>query len=124
MIFKADGDPNMLIEMQDVPAISSAKCGIGRDEPTSMVVDSGKGPKRRIVICTDRIERVTSDAVATSVNSREIERTAYTKALDGLTTARTRIAANADMSEADRARALTAIDQSITEMKGQLARFN
>ena len=124
MIFKMDNDPNTRIEVQAIPAISSANCGIGAGKPTTMVIDSGKGEKRKIVICTDRIQKVTADAMATAANSRDIERDAYGSALAGLLDARTKAAADAGMSDADRARALSAIDTSIVEIRSQLARFN
>ena len=124
MIFKVSEDPSTSIEVQDIPAIRSATCGIGTGQPTSMMVRSGKGEKRMIVICTDRIRQATADAMVTASNTKDIERNAYTRALIGLTEARARIVANRDMADADRTRAVNAIDTSITEMRGQIARFD
>ena len=124
MIFKVSEDPSTTIEVQDIPAIRSATCGIGTGQPTSMVVNTGNGGKRMIVICTDRVRQVTANAMVTASSSKEIERNAYARALTGLTDARARIVANSDIADADRSRALAAIDMSITEMKGQIARFN
>ena len=124
MIVKMEGDPSTRIEVQSIPTVSSAECGIGTGKPSSMVIDTGRGQKRRIVVCTDRIEKITADAMVTARNSGAIERNAYTQGLKGLTDARTRIVSDAGMSEADRSRALSAIDQSITEMTGQLARID
>ena len=122
MIVKMDDDPSARIEVQSIPTVSSAECGIGTGKPSSIVIDTGRGQKRSIVVCTDRIEKITADAMVTARNSGAIERNAYTQGLTGLTDARTRIVSDAGMSEADRSRALSAIDQSITEMRSQLAR--
>ena len=124
MIVKMEDDPNTRVEVQSIPAISSAQCGIGTGKPLSMVIDTGKGQKRKIVICTDRIERVTADAMVTARNSAAVERNAYTQGLTGLLTAREKVSADTGMSDADRTRALTSIDQSIVEMKRQLARMD
>jgi beta-lactamase regulating signal transducer with metallopeptidase domain len=124
MIIKADGDPDTRIEVQDIPAIKSATCGIGTGKPASMLVHNGRGNKRLIVICTDRIRRATADAMVTATSPRDIERTAYAHALAGLLDARTKAVADAGLNDADRARALGAIDTSIIEMRGQLARFD
>ena len=77
-----------------------------------------------IVICIDRVRQVTANAMVTASSSKDIERNAYARALTGLTDARARIVANSNMADADRSRALAAIDMSITEMKGQIARLN
>lgn len=124
IIVKADGDPDLHIEVQDIPSVRSAKCGIGTSKPVSMLVENGKGPKRMIVICTDRIRRATADAMVTMSNPKDIERAAYAHALNGLFDARTKVVADVGVADADRTRALAAIDASIGEMKGQLARFN
>ena len=122
MIMKVADDPATRIEVQDVPAVASAKCGIGTGEPTSMVIQSGRGAKRKIVICTDRIRMVTASALATEANARTVEHDAYAQALAGLTDARARAVTDARMSDIDRTRALAGIDQAITEMSSQLAR--
>ena len=124
MIVKMEDDPATRIEVQSIPAVSSAECGIGTGKPSSMVIDTGRGQKRKIVICTDRIEKITAEAMVTARNSGAMERNAYTQGLKGLTDARTKIVSDAGMGEADRARALSAIDQSIVEMKSQLARMD
>ncbi len=124
MIVKSDSDPNMRVELQNIPAISSATCGIGTGRPISMVIDSGKGAKRKIVVCTDRIEKVTVDAMVTARNSKATERDAYIQGLAGLIQARATVVADTSMSDADRARSLNGIDQSIAEMKGQLSGIN
>ena len=124
MIVKMEDDPATRIEVQSIPAVSSAECGIGTGKPSSMVIDTGRGQKRQIVICTDRIEKITAEAMVTARNSGAMERNAYTQGLKGLTDARTKIVSDAGMGEADRARALSAIDQSIVEMKSQLARMD
>ena len=122
MIMKVADDPATRIEVQDVPAVASAKCGIGTGEPTSMVIQSGRGAKRKIVICTDRIRMVTASALATEANARTVEHDAYAQALAGLTDARAKAVTDARMSDIDRTRALAGIDQAITEMRSQLAR--
>ena len=121
MILKMPDDPNAIVEVQDMP-VGAAKCGIGSGKPASMLIRTGKGEKRMLVVCTDRIRMIAASAAATAANASEVEHNAYASALTGLVDARAKVVANADLTAVDRTRALTAIDQSITEMKEQLAR--
>ena len=121
MILKLPDDPGARVEVQEMPAVSSASCGIGTGEPTAMAIRTGKGEKRKIVICTDRIRMVTASAMATEAGARAVEHDAYAQALAGLLDARGKAVADAGMSDADRARALAGIDQAIAEMRSQLA---
>src|SRR3546814_4460707 len=82
--------------MGDMPEISSRNCTI-TDKKDDLVIhdDSGKRPK--IIICTDRIEKVSAEATKASAeaarasanaarvaaNSVRIERDAYRSAIEG-----------------------------------------
>ena len=117
MIFKVDGDPDTRVEVQDIPAISSAKCGIGTGKPTSMTIDSTKGGKRMVVICTDRIQRISAQAI-NGVDVADIQRNAMRTAMAALETARSSIR-SATMTDSQRQEALAGIDQAMAEMKNE-----
>lgn len=126
VIVKADNDPATRVEVQDIPAISSAKCGIGTGEP--MVIDTregnSKGERRRIVICTDRIEKAAADGAAMAANSKDIERNALASALSGLQAARSTVEGNQSMTAQQRAEALASIDTSLAEVQADIAKVN
>ena len=110
-------------EMPPMPEISSRNCpGDGNRHET--VINEKKGDKRVIIICTNRIEKLAREGAAMAANSQEIERKAYRSALDGLRNARERMASDRKMSEDARREALQAMDESIQEIEGDLAKVN
>lgn len=122
MILKMPDDPSARIEVQDVPEVGTATCGIGTGKPASMTIMTTKGERRRLIVCTDRIRMVTASAVAAEASARTVEHDAYAQALAGLVDARAKAVADTGLSDGDRIRALAGIDQAITEMRSQLAR--
>ena len=65
MILKLPDDPSVEIEVQDVPATGSANCGIGDGKPASILHETGRGEKRLLVLCTNRVRRVAASTMAT-----------------------------------------------------------
>jgi beta-lactamase regulating signal transducer with metallopeptidase domain len=103
----------------NVPDVRSRNCGGGDDH--NMVVNKTRGDKRIIIICNDRIERVVAMNTANIEKSKDIQRVAYTHALEGLNRARARIAGDDRMSAEEKRDALESIDDSIKEMQADLA---
>jgi beta-lactamase regulating signal transducer with metallopeptidase domain len=103
--------------MADMPEISSTNCP-SDGNPHQTVINGNKNGKRTIVICTNRIEKITENAARIAANSKDIERNAYRSALTGLRNAR------ADMALKGNNEALKAIDQAIAEIESDLAKVN
>jgi len=118
-----DGDYVTKDVMANMPEVSSRKCP--GDDAQPLVINSDDGGKRRIVICTNRIEHTAASAqrkAMASVNTAEIERNAYASALEGLRSARTRLQADTRLSEEARQDALSSIDESIKDMQEDMAK--
>ena len=64
-----------------------------------MVIETRQGERRKLVVCTDRIEKIKVDAMVTARKSGAMERNAYTQGLSGLLGARQKVAADTGMSE-------------------------
>jgi bla regulator protein BlaR1 len=124
-IIRRDRDGHIMTEnfTGDMPEISSANCE-GPDTARPPVMHQDKGGKRVIIICHNRIERMAHDGAAMAARSPDIERRAYTHALEGLRDARTRIAGKISMSAEARTQALQGIDEAIHEVEGDLAKVN
>lgn len=103
----------------NVPDVRSSNCGGGDDR--NMVVNKTRGDKRIIIICNDRIERVVTMNKANLEKSGEIQRMAYTHALEGLRRARERVAADERMGAEAKRDALESIDASIRDMQADMA---
>ena len=103
----------------NVPDVRSSNCGGGDDR--NMVVNKTRGDKRIIIICNDRIERVVTMNKANLEKSGEIQRMAYTHALEGLRRARERVAADERMGAEAKRDALESIDDSIRDMQADMA---
>ncbi|MDB5709631.1 MAG: hypothetical protein JWL96_1701 [Sphingomonas bacterium] len=124
-IIRRDHDGHMMTEnfMGNMPEISSANCE-GPDTARPPVMHKDRDGKRIIIICHNRIERMAHDGAAMAARSPDIERRAYTHALEGLRDARSRIAGKTSMSSEARAQALQGIDEAIREVEGDLAKVN
>jgi beta-lactamase regulating signal transducer with metallopeptidase domain len=109
--------------MADMPEISSASCPDASNK--QVVINEDHGGKRRMIICTNRIEKLAADSeklAANSVNTAEIERNAYRSALTGLQSARARVENDPKVTGDARSEALAAIDQSIAEIQADIAK--
>ncbi|HVI97624.1 MAG TPA: M56 family metallopeptidase [Sphingomonas sp.] len=113
--------------MADMPEVSSRNCTI-TDKKDELVINDNSGARPKIIICTDRIEKVTAEAsklaanaAATSIDTDAIERNAYRSALSGLRAARMRVQSDAKLSAEDRSEALSGIDESIRDIEQDLA---
>lgn len=109
-----DGEPTRI----DMPDIRSGTCTPGSDK--DMTISEVKDGKTRIIICTDRIEKVATEGAAAAANSGEMQKNAMKTALAGLQTARASITGNKEMSEAQRAEALKGIDEAIVEVTHEM----
>jgi len=107
----------------EIPEISSRSCP-GDGERHQMVLNEKRDGKRVMIICTNRIERVAREGAAIAANAKDIERNAYRSALAGLRSAQERMRADTRMAEDARREAIQAIDQSIKEIEGDLAKVN
>ncbi len=108
--------------MTDVPDVRSLRCDDGAPGSDKKVtINEVKDGKRRIIICTNRIERLASAAKIREIDSRDIERKAYRSALDGLRGARARMSAKGGAGQNE---AVKAIDEAIAEVEADLAKVN
>lgn len=120
-------------QMKAIPEVSSRSCGNGSGSANQMVINTKDGEKRKIIICTDRLERQASLArmqadlarnqaelartqALAQIDVAGIERNAKMQALAGLRRARASVE-RADMGDDARAHALKGIDQAIAEME-------
>nr|WP_286207824.1 M56 family metallopeptidase [Hephaestia sp. MAHUQ-44] len=103
----------------DIPEVSSRNCTV-TDKGDDLVINDNSGARPRIIICTDRIAKVSADAAKVAANSARIERDAYRSALDGLRKARSSMASNAQLSAEARSEALAAMDESIRDLQHDL----
>ena len=107
----------------EIPEVSSRNCpGDGQRHET--VINDKKGDKRVIIICTNRIEKIAREGAAMAAHSKDIERSAYRSALEGLRGAQARMRADQAMGEQARNQAIKAIDEAIHEMEENLAKAN
>ncbi len=104
----------------DVPEVIDGKCSDAKGDDKSMVRHDSVNGKHRIIICRNRIEKVTREATAMAANSADIERNAYRSALEGLRGARANMTAKGGAN----AEALKAIDEAIAEVESDLAKVN
>jgi len=102
----------------NVPDVRSRNCGGGGDR---MVINKMNGDKHVIIVCNDRIERVVTMNKANLEKSGEIQRMAYTHALEGLRRARERVAGDERMGAEAKRDALESIDDSIKDMEANIA---
>jgi len=118
-----DGDYVTEDVMANMPEVSSRKCP--GDDAQPLVINSNDGGKRRIVICTNRIEHTAASAqrnAMASVDTAEITRNAYRSALDGLRSARDKLQTDTRLSEDARREALSSIDDSIKDIQDDMAK--
>ena len=106
----------------NVPEVRSTNCsGDGPKGDREMVINKIDGKKHVIIICQNRIEKVAMRAADEANRAKDIQRMAYTRALEGLRNARQRIANDERMSAEERRDALQGIDESITDMESDMA---
>lgn len=108
--------------MPNIPQVVERNCGpsVGglRRE---MVIQSSKGGKRTMVICTNRIEAAAAEGARVAVKSKAIRAQALASALASLDTARASIRAQRDMSAEQRREALAGLDEAMVEMRSEMA---
>ncbi|MBW4329966.1 M56 family metallopeptidase [Stakelama sp. CBK3Z-3] len=107
----AELDAQLQQKLHNLPEVSEADCGAGTQ---TVKLTQSAGRASRMVICTDRIERLASDATARAMSQQEM---AMASARAGLASARAAIAANADMAEVDKRAALAGIASAEAELK-------
>ncbi|HEX7849550.1 MAG TPA: hypothetical protein VF485_07445, partial [Sphingomonas sp.] len=102
--------------------VRSANCGnAGPGGDKEMVINKGQGDRRVMIICNDRIERVVTLSTAKLEKSKDIQRLAYSRALESLRGARARIANDPRMSDDQKREALEGIDDSIKDLSSDMA---
>ncbi|ONF94977.1 M56 family metallopeptidase [Sphingomonas jeddahensis] len=101
----------------NVPEVRSAVCA-GEVEKPVVVHDEVAG-RRRITICTDRIERTSARARAAGLHAAEVERSAMVRAHDAMRAAHRAMAENSHLPYADRQQALAELDAGMAEMEAK-----
>ncbi len=104
----------MQAAMPGVPDVSSQNCADGGDK--QLVLNDVKDGKRRMVICTNRITRISTDAAAAANSGLEMKRNALQTAIASLRATRASMAANASMPT----EALKGIDEAIKEVTAEM----
>ncbi len=115
--------PEALAALRDLPDISSRVCHDSEGRATDHVIHSKDG-KRRIVICTNRIERLANAAVAKAhadgAWAHAFDRRGGATAIEGLQRARSSVEKSGTLTDAQRSAALAGIDQAIRENASRL----
>jgi bla regulator protein BlaR1 len=120
----ADRDIQAIVDssMRAAPQVSERRCTDGRDgSAQQIVVNSQQGDRRVMVICTNRIEAIASNAALTAVNAQDIRRNAMQTALASVQASRADLAANRDIPATDRAKALADMDAALAELRTEMA---
>ena len=116
-----------LKDLKNMPSVVSNHC-TGKDgKGSDLVIHSNEGGKRKVIICTNRIEARASAAGAAAaagaeraaiarVDAGAMRARAEASALEGLRRARENVA-RADMEDARRAAALAGIDDAIRDLE-------
>ncbi len=99
----------------NVPEVRNATCAGEVERP--VVVHDKVGGRRRITICTDRIERTSARAREAALHAADIQRVAMASARDAMRAARHTIVENRHLSHAERAEALAELDAGMAEME-------
>ncbi|MEG3123052.1 M56 family metallopeptidase [Sphingomonas sp. GB1N7] len=107
-------------ELKNMPEVSSANCPGG--DAKQMVINEKKGGRQRIIICTNRIEKVASDGAKMAANSKDIQRNALQTAIASLRATRASMEANKDMPAEGRAEAIKGIDEAIAEVTAEMSK--
>ncbi len=103
--------PDMDKIMADMPKIENGNCGRGGD---ATIERQGAGNKRIMIICTDRIERMSADAGRIAARSKHM---GMQGAVMGMRRARERIYNDLELSAEKRAKALKALDEVIADFE-------
>lgn len=110
------------VDLSGIPEVSERNC-TEDGAPSEVVINRREGGKQRIIICTNRIEKLAADGAATAANSKDIERNALTAALSGLRSARDGMLAGRGMDDAGNRQAIPAIEEAIAEVEADLAKL-
>lgn len=122
LIHRPDGASNGIGPgtLPPTPIIENMHCDEGGNGKP--VIHDRKDGKRRVILCTDRIERMVAHGAAMAANGKDIERRAYLGALGSLRMARARMVDAPGMSGDERKAGLDGIDQAIRELEADVAR--
>lgn len=105
-----------------VPSVSERTCRDGVDgDAGQTVVHHGSGERRVTVVCSNRIQRMADVAAMQAMNAERLRASAMRGALASLMATRASLAANPNLTDNARSGALEGIDQSIAEMRAEIA---
>lgn len=96
----------------EIPEIKNGKCG--GDEKKPVVQNFERDGKKVMIICSDRIEKITVNAEKMAFDARKM---GMNSAMMGLRMARHSIESQPDLSPEQRAKALKGIDEAIAEVQ-------
>lgn len=107
--------------MRAAPRVSGEECDKRRRGAPAgtMVLNRVEGGRRTIIVCTDRIARVSAEAAETARAHAVAKRVAMAQAMEGLRAARRAIEAERHMTEAARRAALAGLEASLAEMEAE-----
>ncbi|GAA0737431.1 M56 family metallopeptidase [Sphingomonas japonica] len=114
------GELAELRALENVPDVEERTCGAGSQH---VIHEQGAGGKKRMVICTDRIEAQVEQATAMAMQHAKFaeatKATALASARASIAMARTTIENEASLSPEDRAEALAGLDEAIAEIEAE-----
>jgi bla regulator protein blaR1 len=96
------------------PEVTSRDCRGGDDK--AFVLHEGEGQRKRIVICSNRIEHAAEAGARLAANADDIRARAMLSARSGLERARAAIAANRSLTDAARSDALRGLDEALADL--------
>lgn len=112
----------------DVPEVIERNCGTDKTGRREMIMTQKDGRTTRMIVCTDRVERVAADAALhaeagqqAAIAGRAAARAGLTAALSGLRAARASIEAQTELSAAQKREALNGIDEGLREIEQEIA---
>lgn len=96
----------------DIPEVVDGKCGKA-DQPGETVVHRQEGGRKRMIICTDRIEAMSENATRMAMHGK---RMGLHGARMGIEFARRAVEADRNLSAAERTKALKELDEAMAEI--------
>lgn len=97
----------------EVPEIRDGKC-TDTNDGKPVIVNRQEGGKKIMIICSNRIEKITVDAQKVAFDAKRV---GMNSAMMGLRMARHSIESQSDLSAEQRAKALKGIDEAIAEVQ-------
>lgn len=108
--------------MTGVPAVTERRCVDGADGgPQRFVITTGRGDRRAMVICSNRIQTAALAGAEAGLNAEKIRLDAMASALASVQATRAHVSDNDAIPAAERQEALADIDAALAELRAEMA---